>query len=77
MSRYFFFLILEMRIGVFFKKGAKDRRKYLSVVSKTRMSRRGCAEEIGGFSGTYCPLDPLQLPHILALSYSCVGGDVG
>jgi len=47
----------------------------VSVVSKTRISWRGCEEEIGGFSGTYCPLNPLQLPHILALN-SCVGGDV-
>lgn len=79
--RAFFFLILkifEMRIGIrnILQRGEEERRKYLSVVSKTRMSRRGCAEEIGGSSRTYCPLNPLQLPHILAPS-SLVGGDVG
>jgi len=56
------------------QKGEEEERKYLSVVSK--MSWRGCAKEIGGFSGTYCPLNPLQLPHILTQS-SLVGGDVG
>ncbi|EZA57289.1 hypothetical protein X777_02540 [Ooceraea biroi] len=61
--------ICNVRIGIFLRKEEK-KKVSPSVVFPERVSSRGCTKEIGGFSGTYWPLNPLQLPSASSL----VGG---